>query len=95
MVAGLFTGSSLPLPGWPDSGHQRQDKAGAELSSSPHATPTSQRSRASTAPGPALTPGVSTAPQATLSATQTTGQGVLHRASPASARASKTPGKPK
>lgn len=92
IVVGLFTGSSMPVPHWPEPGGQQQGKV-AEDGLIP--SPTAPEPAASTADtvtttvrSPAPRPTSSTAVQPT--ATDQPGQGDEHRAKP-----SKTPGKPR
>ncbi|MBO4205151.1 hypothetical protein [Micromonospora echinofusca] len=103
ILAGLFTGSSVPLPGWPESKPARPIEAGVdELGVSPDAaqptpgpssTATGAPSRTPSAPASATTrPGA--APTAQPSRTEVPGQGDTRRNEPAG-KPSRSPGKPK
>lgn len=92
IVAGLFAGSSAPLPGWPDGGgqHQQDDpvaeqpEASLPATTDPSTVTTAVPAR--TAPTTAATPGQPTG-------TDRPGQGESHRNTPAS-KPTKSPGKP-
>ena len=65
IVAGLFGGSTIPLPGWPDSNVPRQGEAEIRPSADPELTTppqpvvatTSRTARPSPAPSPTTAPG--------------------------------------
>ncbi|HEX5596701.1 MAG TPA: hypothetical protein VFX61_11905 [Micromonosporaceae bacterium] len=99
IVAGLFTGSSVPLPGWPDGiGQHQQDGPKLEPvpvpTTSAPASPT--RTDSPSQPGDPTSTTTAT-PRPTAPAPATTerpGQGDEHRATQPPGKPSKSPGKP-
>ncbi|MEH1012418.1 hypothetical protein V6U90_04735 [Micromonospora sp. CPCC 206060] len=100
ILAGLFTGSSVPLPGWPESKPARPIEAGVdELGASPGAVqPTpdpatpSDATPSRTPSAPATRPGA--APTAQPNRSAVPGQGDTRRNEPAG-KPSRSPGKPR
>ncbi|HEX5594496.1 MAG TPA: hypothetical protein VFX61_00505 [Micromonosporaceae bacterium] len=104
IVAGLLTGSPVPLPGWPDSvGQHQQDPADsnppdpAPTSAAPAPTTSTATSPTPIAPASTAAP-TTTAPRSTAPAPPSNsanpGQGDERRATEPPGRPSKSPGKP-
>lgn len=98
LVAGLFTGGPLPLPGWPEPDPPGRAEIGAGRPvSTPSTTPAGQAPRPRALPTPAAgAPAAEPAPTAapiTAAATDKRGQGEDHRATPNGGRATRSPGK--
>lgn len=98
ILAGLFTGSSVPLPGWPEPKAPRPVEAGVdELGASPGLRPTADPTAA---PAPSRTPTAratsqpGVAPSAQPSRSAVPGQGDTRRSEQAG-KPSRSPGKPR
>jgi hypothetical protein len=84
LIVGLFTGSSMPLPTWPDPGGQRHGDGAADLQKSARPEPTP------TAAPVHRPPTATTSPK--RNASDRPGRGDEHRATPNGK--TKSPGKP-
>lgn len=87
LLAGLFSGSPVPLPGWPDAVQRGADVVPTVATPAPH--PTAERTRSST-----TTPGKTTTPQASPTAQPGNGNGIGPSNGNGHGRPSRSPGKP-
>ena len=103
LLLGLFTGSPVTVPGWPDGAAQEQEVGGGRggaPASEPPTSPAPNRPpdvpAATPRPGgpPLATPGTAGPPQPAPTVSDRPGQGDEHRATPQGPKPSKSPGKP-
>ena len=95
LVAGLFTGSAVPVPGWPEgAGQHGRDEAGVEqLISSPTAGPGGTATAGAPPGSPTATRRPTPSPTPRQPVADQPGQGDVHRNTLAG-KPSESPGKP-
>lgn len=100
IVVGLFTGSPLPVPGWPEPGsqHQQEGNVADNTVRSPTAGPgeptASTTGTATTSGSPGQTPRPTSSTDGQPAATNQPGLGDQRRATPG-VKETKSPGKPR